>query len=77
MVQALRHPIHGFHAVEIHTVVQHIKQRYGRLTPALFAALKEYLRNPIRLEMISIDSFLEPHDPSSSEGSYLVGYLGA
>jgi hypothetical protein len=51
MVQVLHHPIHGFHAVEIHTVVQHIT--------ALFTALKEYLRNPLRVNIPLEDAVAE------------------
>jgi hypothetical protein len=61
MVQVLRHPAHGFHAVTIDAVVAHIRTRYGQITPTFFNELKEYLRNPMRPE-VSLEAVLAEHN---------------
>jgi hypothetical protein len=60
MVQVLRHPAHGFHAVTIDAVVAHIRTRYGQITPTLFNELKEYLRNQMRPE-VPLEAALAEH----------------
>jgi hypothetical protein len=61
MIQILRRPVNGFHTVTIHAVVDHIRSRYGRLTPALFAQMKEYLRNRMRSDVPLEDVLAEHH----------------